>query len=143
MIRIQRSALLPYSAEKLFDLVSDIPAYPNYLEGCAGAVILESSEQSVTARLHLKKAGISQSFSTRNQLYRPNKITLALVEGPFENLEGEWRFVTLAEDACKVSLDLTFRMQHTIAHKAGGKLIENVAGNLVNAVCLRAKTLYG
>jgi len=143
MIRIQRSALLPYSSERLFDLVNDIAAYPDYLEGCTGAMILESSEKSVTARLHLKKAGISQSFATRNQLQRPDKITLQLVEGPFEQLHGEWRFATLAEDACKVSLDLTFHMQNTIAHKASGKLIESVAGNLVNAVCQRAKTLYG
>src|SRR5688572_16491757 len=110
MIRIQRSALLPYSAERLFDLVNDVAAYPDFLEGCTGAIILESSEQSITARLHLKKAGISQSFATRNQLQRPEKITLQLVEGPFEQLQGEWRFATLAEDACKVSLDLSFHL---------------------------------
>jgi len=143
MIRIHRSALLPYSAERLFDLVNDIAAYPDYLEGCTGAMILENSGQSITARLHLKKAGISQSFATRNQLTRPEKITLQLVEGPFEQLQGEWRFATLSEDACKVSLDLTFHLQNTVAHKAAGKLIESVAGNLVNAVCQRAKMLYG
>lgn len=143
MIRIQRSALLPYSAERLFDLVNDVAAYPQYLDGCTGATILESSEGYITARLHLKKAGISQSFATRNQLQRPDKITLQLAEGPFEHLQGEWRFAPLAEDACKVSLDLSFYMQNTVAHQATGKLIETVAGNLVNAVCQRAKKLYG
>lgn len=143
MIRIQRSALLPYSAERLFDLVNDITAYPDYLEGCTGAIILERSEQSITARLHLKKGGVSQSFATRNQLIRPEKIILQLVEGPFEQLQGEWRFASLAEDACKVSLDLSFHMQNAIAHKTTEKFIESVAGNLVNAVCLRARTLYG
>ncbi len=143
MIRIQRSALLPYSADRLFDLVNDVAAYPDYLDGCTAAVILERSEQSLTARLHLKKGGISQSFATRNQLHRPEKITLQLVEGPFEQLQGEWRFAALAADACKVSLDLSFHMQNAIAHKATEKMIENVASNLVSAVCQRARSLYG
>lgn len=143
MIRIQRSALLPYSADKLFDLVNDVPRYPDYLEGCVGAEILAQESNTLTARLHLKRGGIRQSFATRNLLIRPDRITLTLVEGPFEHWQGEWRFQSLASDACKVSLDLSFRVSHALTHKAVEKLMENVAGDLVNAVCLRAQQLYG
>jgi len=148
MIRIERSALLPYSAEKLFDLVNDIEAYPQYMDGCTGASILSSSETIIEARLNLRKGGISQSFATRNQLEKPQRIVMQLLEGPFDTLHGEWLFKSLASDACKVSLHLQFQMQTSTPHygaisKAAEKLFENVTGNLVDALCKRANKLYG
>lgn len=143
MIQIHRSALLPYSAQQLFELVDDIAAYPQYLEGCEQATVLLRDEKSVTARLQLRKGGISVAFTTRNQLDKPRHIHLQLVEGPFEQLQGEWQFASLAADACKVSLDLRFQLQHRLTHRPAEKLIESVAGNLVNAVCQRARKIYG
>ena len=34
MTIIDRSALLPFSAEGVFDLVADIEGYPDFLPGC-------------------------------------------------------------------------------------------------------------
>jgi len=148
MIRIERSALLPYSADKLFDLVNDVSAYPQYMDGCVNATILASSETIMEAHLELRKGGISQRFATRNLLEKPHKIVMELLDGPFDTLHGEWTFKTLAQDACKVSLQLQFQIQQnslhqSVAQKAAGKLFENVAGNLVDALCKRANTLYG
>ena len=85
MTSIDRSALLPFSAESLFALVADIERYPEFLQGCVGAEILASDDGAVTARLALSRAGITQSFVTRNTSQRPDWIALNLVEGPFEH----------------------------------------------------------
>ena len=34
MTDIQQSALLPYSAQAMFDLINDIESYPQFMEGC-------------------------------------------------------------------------------------------------------------
>ena len=62
------------------------------------------------ARLEVRVAGLPVSFTTRNTLEVPTRIGLQLVDGPFTALEGAWRFHSLAEDACKVSLDLDFEV---------------------------------
>ncbi len=64
MTTIDRSALLPFSAESIFDLVADIEGYPEFLPGCVGAEIIEQDSGTVTARLALSRAGITQSFMT-------------------------------------------------------------------------------
>lgn len=148
MTRIERSALLPYSAEKLFELVNDVSSYPQYMDGCVNAIVLAHSETSMEAQLELRKGGISQRFATRNRLEKPHKIVMELIDGPFDSLHGEWTFQRLAQDACKVSLYLQFQVQQNslhqnVAHKAAGKLFESVAGNLVDALCKRANSLYG
>ena len=111
MTHIERSALLPYPADKLFDLVNDVLAYPQYMDGCVGATILMQDESTMEAALELRKGGITQRFTTRNKLHKPQKIVMELLEGPFDSLQGEWTFKALATDACKVSLDLHFQVK--------------------------------
>jgi ribosome-associated toxin RatA of RatAB toxin-antitoxin module len=136
--KIQRTALLPYPAERLFELVSDIESYPDYMEGCVGAQVLRRDADLVDARLELARGGIEQSFATRNRSLAPHTIELELLEGPFKKFSGRWHFQTLGSLACKVSLDLEFTLNNRLLGVAAGKLFAGVTGNLVDAVARRA-----
>ena len=139
---VNRSALVNYSAQQMFDLVNDIEAYPQYMDGCVGAKILKREGDWLEARLELSKAGVSQSFVTRNQLQAPESMSMTLVDGPFKYLKGCWRFTALNETACKVSFDLEFELQSKLLGMAVGKLFESVASKQVDALCERAKQIY-
>lgn len=143
MIRISRSALLPYPAEAMFDLVNDIEAYPLFLRGCLGARVLQASEQEVTGALDLGKAGLRYSLTTRNELQRPTAMRMHLVDGPFRHFSAEWRFQPLGEGACKVSLDMDFEFSGGLVDAALGSLFESTAKDLVAAISKRAEQLYG
>ena len=58
MTHIHRHALLPYSCEQLFVLVNDVAAYPQYMAGCVGAEVLDSTDASMTARLDLARGPV-------------------------------------------------------------------------------------
>ncbi|NCZ64745.1 MAG: type II toxin-antitoxin system RatA family toxin, partial [Cellvibrionales bacterium] len=96
MTAIDRSALLPHSAERLYDLVADIEAYPQFLDGCVGSEILARSASTVTARLSLSRAGLTQSFVTQNVMTPHEQIELTLVDGPFDKFAGCWSFKALS-----------------------------------------------
>ena len=49
MARVNRSALVMYSAEQMFKLVNDVEAYPNFLPGCVEGRVLENSAQKMVA----------------------------------------------------------------------------------------------
>lgn len=140
--RVARSARVPYSAHQMFELVNDIEAYPSFMDDCVGAQVLRRGEDWVEARLELQKAGISQSFVTRNRLDPPHAMTLSLVEGPFSRLEGVWRFEPEGE-GCRVSLSLEFAMQNRLLGMAVGKFFESTASQQVDALCRRARQVYG
>ena len=143
MNRIERSALMPYRAEQIFHLVNDIEAYPDDMEGCVGAEILRREANVVEARLDLARAGVEHSFSTRNRAEAPHWIELELLEGPFDHFSGCWSFQQLGDAACKVSLDLEFRMRSGLLGLAAGKLFEGVTSHLVDALGTRAQQIYG
>lgn len=143
MTVINRSALLPYQAQQLFELVNDIESYPRYLDGCVGAEVLNRAEDLIEARLDLAKGGIRQSFSTRNRLVQAREINLELIDGPFDYFAGRWDFLALGDSGCKLSLNLEFNINNGVLGAAASRLFDRVSNNLVDAVCLRARQLYG
>ena len=143
MPQINRSALVAYSAERMYDLVNDIQAYPEFLPWCGRTWVLESHGSEMVARIEVRKGGVSHAFTTRNSLSRPNRIHLTLVEGPFKQLDGIWHFSELDTDACKVNLELNFELSKALAGVALGPIFSQAAGTMVDAFCRRAKDIYG
>ena len=144
---INRSALLPYSTDKVFALVNDVAAYPQFMEGCAGAEVLAegSDEQGrpfMEARLDLAKAGLQQSFVTRNILTPPVSVQMSLLEGPFESFAGLWELKPLGDSACKVNLTVQFSLNSRALGAAAKALFNPIADNLVDAVVKRAHALF-
>lgn len=143
MTTISRSALVMHSAEQMFDLVNDVRKYPEFLQGCDATRVIAEGEDFIEAELTLSKVGFTYSFVTRNQLVRPELMEIQLVEGPFTELSGTWRFQELSEGACKVILDLDFEVKNRIAGAALSALFKQVASNMVEAFVKRGKHVYG
>ncbi len=141
MIRLERSALLMKSANFMFDMINDVDAYPQYMQGCEAAEVISADHASMTARLKVRKAGLSHSFTTRNELLRPSQIKLELVEGPFSRFSGQWSILELNDNACKVALLLEFAINKRLAVKPLEALFKSVGDELVDAVCRRAGSL--
>jgi ribosome-associated toxin RatA of RatAB toxin-antitoxin module len=141
--RILRSALLPYPAAVLYGLVNDVARYPEFLPWCSATEVLEVSEVQMLARLVIAKGGLSQRFVTRNQLQPGQRIEMNLEEGPFTQLNGVWEFKALGEQACKISLDLSFDYAGPLVKATLGPLFNQAANTLVDAFCQRVKQLHG
>lgn len=140
---IQRSALLPYPAKALYDLVNDVARYPEFLPWCSSTRVIESSDDFMRASLEVAKGGLSQRLVTRNALITGERIEMNLEEGPFTQLHGIWVFKPLGEKACKISLDLSFDYDGPIVRATLGPLFNQAANTLVDAFCQRAKQLNG
>ncbi len=143
MTTVSRMALMPYSAGEMYDLVDNIEAYPQFLPWCKSATVLSRSDDEVRANLALSRGGINKSFTTCNRLQRNKIIEMRLVEGPFNHLEGFWRFDNLGELACKVSLDLEFEFSSRLLGLTVGPVFNQIATTLVDSFCERAVEVYG
>ena len=143
MTQINRSALVPFSASQMFRLVDDIAAYPEFLPWCCSSKIHERGENQVSASLELKKAGMHKTFSTVNYNQPGKMIEMRLLDGPFKHLEGFWRFHSLSDSACKVSLDIEFEFSNRILDMTLGPVFGQICNSLVEAFVQRAKDIYG
>lgn len=142
-LKINRSALVMFSAQQMYDLVNDVASYPSFLPWCSGATVLEADFTQMRASLDVSKGGMRQSFTTQNELVAHEKISMRLEDGPFKKLKGDWHFTALREDACKVELDLEFELKQGVAKLAFGPVFNQAANTMVDAFCERAKVVYG
>jgi ribosome-associated toxin RatA of RatAB toxin-antitoxin module len=141
VIQIRRSAIVRHTPAQMFDLVNDVEAYPRRFAWCAGARVLAREDDAVTARLELRVARLTQAFTTRNTLARPQRISMQLVEGPFRHLSGVWEFDALGTDGCKISLALDFEYSGVAAPlmRAG---FQKLADRMVDEFCAEAARVY-
>ncbi|EOL9014315.1 type II toxin-antitoxin system RatA family toxin [Cronobacter malonaticus] len=142
MPQISRTALVPYSAEQMYKLVNDVKSYPEFLPGCVGSRVLESSPGQMTAAVEVSKAGISKTFTTRNTLISNQSILMHLVDGPFKKLMGGWKFTPLTEDACQIEFNLDFEFTNKFIELAFGRVFKELASSMVQAFSQRAKEVY-
>ncbi len=143
MPSISRSALVMYSVEQMYQLINDVLAYPQFLPDCSNSKIISQDESSVTASLLVSKAGIKKWFTTKNTLVSNQKITLELVDGPFNKLQGHWLLTPLSDEACKVSLELEYEFSNRMFDLAFGRVFTHMTNNMVQAFTQRAKQVYG
>jgi ribosome-associated toxin RatA of RatAB toxin-antitoxin module len=143
MAHVSRSALIGYSAQQMFDLVNDIEQYPQFMQGCRSARVISKTDTELVGELSLAKAGVTQTFVTRNSLIAPSRIEMRLEEGNFSRFSAVWQFEALTEAACKVSFDMEFEFKYGLVDLAVGKLVSSSANNLVDALVDRAKLVYG
>ena len=143
MTTIHKSALVPYSAEQMYTLVDDIPAYPEFLPWCSSSKEINRGENEVEASLDIAHSGVHKSFTTRNRLEINKTIEMQLVEGPFKHLHGIWRFEPLGDAGSKVMLDLEFEFSSKLLGMTFGPLFSKIASSLVDAFIQRAQKVYG
>ncbi|MBX2848518.1 MAG: type II toxin-antitoxin system RatA family toxin [Acidiferrobacterales bacterium] len=142
-MNISRSSLLPYSARQMYDVVADILSYPGFLNWCDNSEIISECEQEVVAKLFITYSKLNFEFTTRNTNTPHESIKIALVDGPFNNLNGEWTFTPLSETACKVSIKMNFDFERSLAQRMLAKLFKNIVTSQLEAFQNRAKILYG
>lgn len=142
MALVEKSVLVPYSAEQMFVLVDNVEDYPQFLPWCGGSSVTSVDGNTVHATVHINYHHVKQSFTTENFRQPHNYIDITLKDGPFKHLDGGWRFIPLSESACKIELQLHYEFSHKLLEKVFGPVFHYIANNLVEAFIHRAEKVY-
>ncbi len=140
---IERSARVPYTAERMYALVNDVPSYQEFLPWCESSGILESREGCYRAYLRLGSKLLRLCFVTENYLDPGRSVQLRLVRGPFRRLEGVWSFEPLGEAECRVGCRLDFEFRGRWAHRVLAPVFGRLADSMLDSFVERAGALYG
>ena len=145
MKTVHKSVLIWYSAEEMFDLVTEVEQYPEFLPWCDRATVLERDANGMKAQVGIAFGGIHQTFTTRNEHVPDREVKMHLVDGPFSRLDGDWKFTPLGGEgqrACKVELDLCYGFDNVALAALVWPVFDKIAGSLVDAFVKRAESVY-
>ena len=114
MAIIKQTIEVEASAERLFEVVSDIEGYPSFLTWCDSSEILSIKDRLVTASLTINILGFKSTITTLNKSYRPTKIEMSLQEGPFKSFKGTWLFEEITLEKTRVSYTMEYQIANPI-----------------------------
>ena len=140
---VSRSVLVGYTPAQMFALVDAVEEYPKFLPWCSAATVSHRDDRTTRATLSIRYRGLKQAFTTLNDKDAPKEMRLRLVEGPFRQLDGLWRFSELASRGCKVELQLRYEFSSRILEKLVGPVFDHIANTMVDAFAKRAEQVYG
>jgi ribosome-associated toxin RatA of RatAB toxin-antitoxin module len=142
MNKVEKTVLVMHSAKEMFTLVDAVEDYPNFLPWCGGVDLLERTETSTSATLHINYHGIKQNFTTINSKVFPSSMDIALKDGPFKHLEGDWRFIELRSDACKIEFHLNYEFANSFLEKLISPVFHHIATTFVDSFVAQADKIY-
>ncbi len=134
---------LPYAPEQMFDLVSDIEKYPEFLPWCVGTRIRSREGDVLIADMVIGYKMFRERFTSRVELTRPGRIDVSYYEGPFKYLNNHWIFLEQPDGTCVVDFYVDFEFRSKLLQKMIGVVFEKAVQIMVSAFEERADQVYG
>ncbi|RED12843.1 type II toxin-antitoxin system RatA family toxin [Pontivivens insulae] len=138
---------MPYTADQMFELVSDVKRYPEFIPWVAAMRIRQEREieggSVVDADTIVSFKVFRESFLSRVTL-KPEARTIDVeyLDGPFKYLINNWRFEE-TETGCNVHFHVDFEFKSRILQAAIGAVFNEAMRRIVGAFEARARALYG
>jgi coenzyme Q-binding protein COQ10 len=139
--------IVRFAPRQLFDLVADVPRYPEFLPWCTAARVRRKEEPGVEIdELAIGFGPFHETFVSRVVLTPGDpagpRIETTGIEGPFRHLASRWLFRPHAEGT-EIEFALEFEFRSRLLHHTVRMLFTEAVKRMVSAFEARAVRLYG
>ena len=143
----QEKKIVPYSKEQMFDLVSDIDSYKEFLPWCNSSKVIKRETRENTsiiiADLEIGYDQFVYTYRSKVNLYADkSRITVSNLDGPFKYLDNKWEFVEIDDDSSEIQFDIDFELNVTLFDILMRKFFDLAFQKMVEAFISRAKEIY-
>ncbi len=132
MTKIVKTVLVPHSTKEMFELVSDIENYSQYLPWCVKSEVISEGNNIVVGALYVEYLKIKTEFTTQNIHTPYSLIEISLIKGPFKTLHGKWEFISCKDLGCKINFCLEYQFANKILEKCIGPVFDVITKNILN-----------
>lgn len=147
MPSFRTARIVAFTPRQMFDVVADIERYPEFVPLCDGLVVRErvaSGEKTLlVATMSVGYGAIKEAFTTRVTLDPGGGVIRAQnVDGPFSQLENEWRFAA-AGSGCEVRFAIDYAFRSKMLAVIVGAAFDKAVRHYTEAFEERARLIYG
>jgi coenzyme Q-binding protein COQ10 len=133
---------LPHSSQQMFNLVSDVAKYPEFLPWCVGTRIKEEDSQHIVADMVIGYKIFREKFTSRVEFSAPDRINVVYENGPFKYLNNHWIFTSEEDGSCTVDFFVDFEFHSKLLQKTIGVMFNEAVKIMVHAFEKRAAIIY-
>ena len=141
MIEHRETRLVPYPAELMYAVVSDVEKYPQFLPWVLALRVLSRRENGMTAEMAVGYGALRERYTSDVTLTPAiRRIDVTQIKGPFKTLENHWQFTPQGE-GCEVAFSILFEFKSRLLHSVAGAKFEKVMLKMADAFEARAAAL--
>ncbi len=141
MISHHETRIVPYPAELMYAVVSDVEKYPQFLPWVVALRVLSRRDNGLTAEMAVGYGGLRERYTSDVRLDPAARaIDVVQIKGPFKTLENHWRFTPKGE-GCEVEFSILFEFKSRLLHGVAGHAFEKVMLKMADAFETRAAAL--
>ena len=133
---------MPYTPEQMFDLVADVKSYQDFLPWVVAMRVRQDSAEETLADMIVGFKGLRETFTSRVEKHRPDRVYVDYVDGPMKYLHNEWRFRPDG-DGCLVDFSVDFQFKNRMFEMLAGQVFGQALRRMIGAFEDRARQLYG
>ena len=143
MISHRETRIVPYPAELMYAVVSDVEKYPEFLPWVVALRVLTRRADGMTAEMAVGYGGLRERYTSDVALDPAiHRIDVRQIKGPFKTLENHWQFTPLADgQGCEIAFSILFEFKSRLLHSVAGAKFEKVMLKMADAFEARAKQL--
>jgi coenzyme Q-binding protein COQ10 len=141
MISHRETRFVPFAAELMYAVVSDVEKYPEFLPWVLALRVLSRRENGMTAEMAVGYGALRERYTSDIKLDPSSRrIDVAQIKGPFKILENHWQF-TPSGAGCDVTFTILFEFNNRLLHSVAGAKFEKVMLKMTDAFEARAAAL--
>ena len=133
---------LPHTREQMFQLVSDIENYSEFLPWCISTRIRSREVNELLADMVIGYKVFRAGFTSRVILTEPERIDVTYSRGPFKYLTNHWIFLPEADGTCTVDFYVEFEFRSNLMQKMIGLVFNEAVKKMVHSFEERAYFVY-
>ena len=143
MISHRETRIVPYPAELMYAVVSDVEKYPEFLPWVVALRVLSRRADGMTAEMAVGYGAFRERYTSDVALDPTiRRIDVTQIKGPFQTLENHWQFTPLADgQGCEITFSILFEFKSRLLHSVAGAKFEKVMLKMADAFEARAKTI--
>ncbi|WP_421704234.1 type II toxin-antitoxin system RatA family toxin [Aliiroseovarius sp.] len=139
--------ILPYTPDQMYDLVSDVRRYPEFLPWNSAARVRSQRERAdgsieLEADMVISFKVFRERFGSRAVLVPKTRLDMEYLDGPFKYMKSHWEFRDHPE-GCEIEFFVDFEFKNAVLQKLIGVVFYEAMNRIVKAFEARAKELYG
>lgn len=141
MIAHRETRFVPYPASLMYEVVSDVEKYPQFLPWVVALRVLSRGDNRLTAEMAVGYGALRERYTSDIVLDPENlKVDVSQTSGPFKVLENHWQF-TPQSDGCEISFSIQFEFKSRLLHSVASAKFEKALLKMTDAFEARAKTI--
>ncbi|MFS2317640.1 type II toxin-antitoxin system RatA family toxin [Maricaulis sp. D1M11] len=145
--QLRRAQRFFYSADDLFDLVSDVRHYPNFIHQITAMRVTDETRTAhgfqLKAEARVRYKFVTERFTTVVHADENKRtIEVEFVSGPFRKLENNWRFHALSDGSCLVEFYINAAFRNPVLQMLLDSNRERAVSVLISRFQDEAKRRY-